>query len=229
MIVVLHGKDLEASYNRLLKILQKYPEHHKIKLTHDDNQESFYLATFGKELIDRQKIIICENYLSDNKIKHTILKTTPQDIALIFWEHKQLSAALVKEIQKVATVENFSLSQIFWFLDSISPKSHRSLEHLHSFNLGPDQNLIWQLANRLLLLILAREGASYELASKFTGRNLFNWQWNKITSQSKMFDLATLYAIYKGIVKIDFMLKTGITNLKENTLVSLLIIKYLSI
>ncbi|EKD57679.1 MAG: hypothetical protein ACD_57C00190G0001 [uncultured bacterium] len=229
MIFILHGQDREASYNRLLQIFKNYPKYHKVKLTKNDRQEAFYLAVFAQDLIEKEKIVSCENFLSDKKVKFATVKTIPREITVIFWEHKQLAPAQVGQFQKIATVENFSLSQIFRFLDSISPNAHISLEHLHSSKLGSEQNLIWQLTNRLFLLILAKNKANYETASKLASSKLLNWQWQKVITQAQKFDLKTLYAIYHGAIKLDFMLKTGAANLDKNSLVSLLLIKYLAL
>lgn len=229
MIFILHGQDQEASYSRLQQIYEDFPKYHKVKLAKNDSEEAFYLAVFTQEIIVTQKIIICENFLSDKKVKFKTVNAIPKDVTVIFWEHKQLPPAALKEFQKIASIENFSLSQIFRFLDSISPNARTSLEYLQSFKLRLERNLIWQLANRLFLLILAKNKVTYEMANKLAGRKLLNWQWEKITRQAQMFDFKTLYATYRGVLKLDFMLKTGATNLNENSLVSLLLIKYLNI
>ena len=229
MIFILHGQDREASYSRLVQIWQNYPRYHKVKLTKNDSQETFYLAVFAKDLTLDQKIVICENFLSDKKVNLVIVKSIPREITVIFWEHKQLVSAQVREYQKIANVENFSLSQIYRFLDTISPNARTSLHYLQTYKLGASENLIWQLANRLFLLILAKNKADYITASKLASSKLLTWQWEKIIRQAGMFDIKTLYAIYKGIIKLDLMLKTGTTNLGSNNLVSLLLLKYLNI
>ena len=228
MIFVLHGNDIDASYERLSKILLGYLNFQKIRLTHKESTDAFYLAVFSEDLTGAPKIVICENYLSGKKVNHKILMAIPKETEVIFWEDQQIDSDLIKKLPQHTRVELFKpKAKIFWFLDSISNKSKFTLEKFWGLNFASEDKVIWQLANRILLLMLAKKGANLETASKIIGKNLNDWQWRKIIVQSKQFTFETLYEIYNAILKLDLMIKNGSTNLHENTLISLLLFKYL--
>ena len=228
MIFVLHGNDIDASYERLSKILLGYLNFQKIRLTQKESSDAFYLAVFSEDLTGAPKIVICENYLSGKKVDRKILMAIPKKTELIFWEDQQIDSVLIKKLPQHTRVELFKPKpKIFWFLDSISNKSRFTLEKFWGLNFASEDKVIWQLANRILLLMLAKKGADLATASKIIGKSLNDWQWQKILNQSKQFTFETLYAIYNAILKLDLMIKNGSTNLHENTLISLLLFKYL--
>ena len=228
MIFVLHGNDIDASYERLSKVLLGYLNFQKIRLTPKESSDAFYMAVFSKDLTGVPKIVICENYLSTKRIDHKILKVIPKEAEVIFWEDRQINSDLINKLPQHTRVELFKpKAKIFWFLDSISNKSKFTLEKFWGLNFASEDKVIWQLANRILLLMLAKKGANLETASKIICKNLNDWQWRKIIVQSKQFTFETLYEIYNAILKLDLMIKNGSTNLHENTLISLLLFKYL--
>jgi len=189
MIYVLHGKDTESSYNRLSQILDTFQNLPKLKLTEKEQLEDFYLAVFSKDLINSQKIVICENYLHDKKIKGHVLAEIPKNKIVIFWEQNQLAPAEIAKIKKDCghlslRIETFKPQpQIFWFLDSISPNLEKTLELLSRLP-EKNTNLIFQFENRMLFLILARLKVKMETAGKIAGLNVLDWQWTKIKRQS---------------------------------------------
>lgn len=228
MIYVLHGNDINASYERLSKILLGYLNFQKIRLTQKDSSDAFYLAVFSEDLTGAPKIVICENYLNSKGIDHEILQKIPKDTEVIFWEDRQIKSDLIKKLPKHTRIELFKpKAKIFWFLDSISNKSRLTLEKFWGLNFTSEDKVIWQLANRILLLMLAKRGASLQTANKIIDRSLDDWQWQKILNQSKQFTFEKLYIIYNATLKLDYMIKNGSTDLNENTLVSLLLFKYL--
>lgn len=228
MIFVLHGNDIDASYERLSKILLGYLNFQKIRLTQKESSDAFYLAVFSEDLVSTKKIVICENYLSGKKVDHKILKIIPKETEVIFWEDQQIDSDLIKKLPQHTRVELFKpKAKIFWFLDSVTNRSRFTLEKFWGLNFTSEDKVIWQLANRILLLMLAKKGADLQTASKIIGRNLSDWQWQKILNQSKQFTFEKLYAIYNAILKLDYMIKNGSTSLDENTLITLLLFKYL--
>jgi len=228
MIHILHGEDIDASYRRLSQILSAYPRHIKIRLTGKDNLENFYLAAFSSDFFQKEKIIVCENFLSGNVISLKDLKNIPKDQSLILWEHSQLPGPKISKFRNLAIIENFKpKSNLFSFLDSISSKPDYLLSQFAKLNLLPDSNLIWHLAFRTLLLILAKQRIDRSKATKISGKPIADWQWEKVLRQSKLLNLQTLLDFYNGLIKLDFMLKSGLTNLKEPDLIPILLLKYL--
>lgn len=229
MIFVLHGDDLNASYSRLKSILLKYPKHQKIRLADKNTKEDLINALFTKDIFATEKILVCENFLIEKKITKDIARKIPPDVNVIFWEQKQITAESLSIVKQYAQIEVFKPQpQIFWFLDSISPSSQKTLLALAKVENPDGINLIYHLANRVLLLILAKLETPIALAQKIIDRPVADWQWARFQNQARLFNLPTLQKIYSGTLKIDSMIKNGTTNLDPSTLISVLFIKYLS-
>jgi len=225
MIIVLHGDDTASSYERLSQILDKFKDHLKVRLI-KASPEEIQEAVLSTDLISAEKVVIVENFLSPFKKLPQFIEKLPQNIVLIFWEKTNLSPTKVQKLQKFAKVEFFKeKSPIFDLLDSISPNSQIPLSILPK--LTRDDNLLWQLENRFLLMILSKLDTDIESVTKITKRYIFDWQWVKIKSQSSKFSLKTLLSLYNGSLKIEFMIKSGKTQLSENILLSVLFLKYL--
>lgn len=226
MIYVLHGDDTLASYQRLTEILATYHSFPKVRLTNQNSSEEFYMALFSTDLFDPKKIVICENLLA-TALKGGNLRKAPEEKQIIFWEHSQLTTAVVNQVKNLAKIELFKPKpEIFWFLDSINPDPTKSLVLLAKLKLE-EQALVWHMNNRVLLLILAKLGGTVGLAAKITQRKIDDWQWRIILTQAKLFSLVQLRMLYNGILKLDFMIKRGQTSLNPKTLISVLLLKYL--
>ena len=231
MIYILHGDDTKAAYQRSLLIVKNYPQHTPIKLeAGKNNLEEFSMALFGQDLLSPQKIIIAENFLTKKMLSTGIIRTIPKEKIVILWEKSTLKPQDTQKLSSVAKIETFKIPPtLFHFLDSLSTSPRLSLNLLHKNGLGKsdESSLIWNLTNRIVLLILAKLNAQRDLASAISNQNLQDWQWQKITSQAKMFDLETLQMFLQGALKVDFLIKTGSTNIPKDTLISLLLLKYL--
>jgi len=228
MIFILHGKDTAASYHRLTQVASSYPNFQRTKFNKENSFEDLTLGVFSQDLINTQKLIICENFLHDQKVKTQFLRKIPTDRVIIFWEHAQLTKNSLEKFKTYAKIENFKpKAKIFWFLDSISQRPEKSLAIFNSLDLDEKRNLIWQLAGRILLLILVKLDASLDKVRKITGKNFEDWQWKIITRQAESFNIKTLLLFYRATLKVDFMIKTGATDLSETTLLPLTILKYL--
>lgn len=229
MIVVLHGENLDSSYKRLSEILDENKDHEKVRLDAKSPQEDFAQQIHTKSLLETPKLIIIEGFLAaQRKPKYEIFENIPKEVKIVFFEKTSLTPAKVTKLTKFAKLEHFKLeSKIFYFLDSIRPKNQRLIKDL--FSLGDDQSgLLWQIENRLLLMILAKLNTSMDSASKITKRHIFDWQWRKIRDQASNFETDTLISLFKSSIKIDFLIKSGQTNQNERSLVSIMLLKYLA-
>lgn len=228
MIYILHGEDTAASYQRLRTLLASYPDNQKIRVTKDNTSEDFHLAAFAKDLFADRKIIICENILSEKKINLNILGRLPKEKIVFFWEHQKLPKPILDKFQNIAKIENFKQkSEIYWFLDSLGLNLQKSLALLHKLQLEDNGKFIPLLTMRLLQLLLVKHQIPLETAKKIIGGHLEDWQWQKVLTQSKLFELNTLLLLYNGVLKIDLMIKTGKTSVDPKTLTSFLLLKYI--
>lgn len=226
MIQVLHGDDLSSSYSRLAQILAQYPNHKKVRFTEKSQVDLFVEELFAQDIFNIPKIIICENYITVGAVKEKILAEIPQNVPIIFWEHKQLTPAQITKIKNFTKIELFKVkSIIFYFLDSISPSATKSLKSL--FKIKQEENLLWHLTNRFMLLTLIIQNFTKINIEAFLNKKIADWQWQKLKVQSKLFDKDTVNAIFSGLIKIDYLIKSGQTALSEINLINILFLKYL--
>jgi|SRR3989344_3463449 len=227
MIYILCGEDTLTSYKYLLKLISPYPNTHKIKLTDKNTLADFKSVLYTVDMFAQEKIIICENYILTNKIKVKDLQGIPKNLFVICWEQAQLSPAKIASYKKVAHVENFKVkSYLFWFLDSLSPNPARALKYFSQIE-SSSSNLLWHLATRTFLLILAKKNLTLEKIESISGKHLEKWQWDLIKKQATFFTLKSLLLLYSGTIKLDFVIKSGRTALKEEELIPMLLVKYL--
>ncbi|OGD97293.1 hypothetical protein A3A49_01170 [Candidatus Curtissbacteria bacterium RIFCSPLOWO2_01_FULL_38_11b] len=228
MIYVLHGEDNYSSYNRLQQILKNYQNYTKVKIDEKSPVDEFLDSILTQDLLGTKKIIICENFIQAKKIKVTDLKSIPDDHDLIFWEKSQISSSLLSKFDQNFKIEQFKLKpQLFTFLNSLSPNYFNSLRELSVLRTYKQINLNWHLSARLQLLILAKLGISREGSEKIAGKPIQHWQWQKLLLQANSINLSTLIKLFTGIIKIDFFVKSGKTNIDETYLISTLLVKYL--
>lgn len=227
MIYILHGDDSGASYQRLTELLEKTEVSSKIKLEAKATVEQLYQHILGTSLVSEAKVIIVENYFSKTlKIPTELLEIVPEDQIIIFWEQKEVAKGKLSKVAKFARVELFRpKSRIFELLDNLGPGRIEPLLVLHA--LEGEQSLLWQLEYRFLLLLLAKKNLELEQVKKIVQRNIFDWQWQKILTQSARFTDANLLTIFTSTLTIDYLIKKGKTNLDEGTLISMMFLKYL--
>lgn len=226
MITVLHGTDVDSSYKRLSKRLSSDTDHVVTQFDHTSKLEDINQAFFSESLFGDKKIILLKNLLTKDKKLLELLSTSPKDLQIICWEQDQLPLATVTKLAKFAKVENFKLPPtLFYFLDNLSPGQKKIVYDLSK--LEGEASALWNIQNRFLLLTLAKLKIEQSTASKITKRSLQTWQWDKIKSQAQKFQLETLIAICRASLRIDFLIKSGQTNLSPNLLAQIMLLKYL--
>ncbi len=237
MIYLLHGEDKTAAYARLEQIIKTYPKAKRLNFSKENTRDDLYMAIFGTSILEDENILIVQNFLKDKKltVKDEIFKSTPASTSLIFWEQGEITPTQIKSIAAFSKVEFFKPQPyIFQFLDSLSPDAKRSLSTLQYLESGQDlsprpadEPIIWHISTRLILLILAKLGASISQAGRISGRNLAPWQWDRIKNQAGQFDLKILKNFLGGCLKADLATKTGKTALNQPELTTFLMLKYL--
>src|SRR3989338_6091914 len=228
MIYILHGNDTLASYNRLQLLLNNFQDFEKIKLDEKSEKDEYVMALFGQDLIEENKVIICANFLSAKKVIKKDIANIPEAKPVIFWEKEKINSKFLTNIKAKILIEEFKTpAKIFYFLDSLSHKSKQLMTKLKSLSDEETRSLIWHLSNRVMLLLLAKLNTPIESVNMINGRPLQDWQWDRITKQAQSLDTKVLRKIFNGILKIDFLIKNGNTDLNEKTLISILFLKYI--
>lgn len=233
MIHILHGEDIKSSYTKLNLLIKSQPNSRKIDLSgKETTRDQFINALSSQNLFDEKEMIIGHNLIKNKIVSSADIKHLSHEKEIVLWEDTQLTSMQLSKFKSQASIEIFKLpTNLFVFLDSIIPHSKQTFTNLQKLRLEKAENFCWLLSNRFFLLILAKNGTSFEKASELNGKvgkgKLFDWQWQKIKNQAYYFDLEILKSLFSGILKIDFMQKSGATNLNELTLVNILFFKYL--
>lgn len=228
MIHILHGEDTYSSYNCLQQILENYPSYTRITIDEKSQTNEFFDSILTQDLLGTKKILVCENLISSKKIKLADLRSVPKEVNVIFWEKVQLFPSSLTKVDKDVAIEQFKPKPtLYTFLDSLSLNSTAALRQLNILRTGKKISLNWHLAKRVQLLILAKLEFSREDSEKISGKPIENWQWQKILQQANLIDLATLKKLFTGVIKIDYLIKSGKTNIDETYLISTLLVKYL--
>lgn len=205
-----------------MQLLAKFPKHTKIRLDKDASEEKIYQALFGQNLTGDEEVIILQD-LFQSSVAKILEKQTPTK-EIIFCQKREVDRRLVAKLPKNIKVEYFKKSlPIYGFLDSLAPKSKIALK----LSGNQQDHILWYLQSRVFELILAKIVLNIKDAQIIIGRSLAPWQWKKIKDQSLKFELSQLQAIFQGALKVDYLIKTGKTSLDENTLTSILLLKYL--
>ncbi|MBI2594565.1 hypothetical protein HYW39_02605 [Candidatus Curtissbacteria bacterium] len=229
MIYILHGDDNNASYQRLRSIVSPYASVQKTRLASEHTKEDLFTAIFTADIFNKKKIVICENFLSNKKVDSKILKNIPSDKLIIFWEHTRLLSTILGSFGKYAKVEHYKpKAELFWFLDSIGSSPPKSLSILKRISSENEGKIMWYFSSRLVELILAKLGAKPQQVEKINDKRFDDWQWQIIVKQAKQFDIERLKRLFGSALRIDFNIKSGKTSFDHKTLISALLLKYLS-
>ena len=230
MLYILHGDDSDAVYKRLTTLQTLHKDYEKIYINTSD-EESLYLNLFSKGLFESKKMLICENLLSTKKTKKIqteIFKDLDPETVVIIWEKQELTPAILNKFKNIAQIEKFKLpTSLFNFLDSISLDAKRPIFYLKELEREKAQAISWHLENRLLLLILSKLNFSQTEVARISGRNLASWQWEKLKQQSASLHLEILKNMFTATLRIETLIKSGKTQIAENSLLSLMLLKYL--
>lgn len=225
MIYLLHGSDWEFSYKRLAQILARFKDHKIIHLDHSTPHSDLNQKLTETSLFEQKEIVILENLLSADPQLTETLKSPPGEKIIIIWEKQEIKPGLVKKLPRATTIELYNIkTKLFEFLDSLIPGSKKA--KMLVGKLEPE-SLLWHLQHRVLLLLLAKSGLTREETALVDQKNILPWQWQKICDQCANFSLTNLLDFYGGALKVDYLIKTGKTNLSPSTLSSVLLLKYL--
>lgn len=227
MIYILHGENINDSHRRLLDISRRYPTFEKLYLESNQLEELKMHAT-SVDLLGNQKLIIAEDLIGKGKLKANDVEIFSRDDVLILWERKQLAPKELSAYSKIATQELFKPpSTLFYFLDSIGNSPKETIKILQKLPPKELTSIFWQILNRLNLLLFAKMGMGREESGKILEKGIADWQWQKIKSQANRLDLTTVKQMIAATLKLDYLTKTGKTDIPPKTLVSLLLLKYL--
>ncbi len=225
MSIVLHGEDIQNSYLELQNTLRQYQNLQKLRLS-SENDQSINVALFSIDMFEAKKVVIGEDLIASKKVDPKSLTTIPEGNIVIFWEKKELPASTLKLFPQGTTIKLFKANPVlFKFLDSIGSRNavqQGLLDKLENTKVA----LTWQIENRLFLLILLKLGYSAKRISEITKKPMQDWQFEKLQTQARNLNLNLLKKLFSSTLKIETLIKSGLTNQAEKNLISLMLLKH---
>lgn len=222
---ILHGEDLVTSRNQLVESLvqAKLAKSEIIQLNGKKcSLTEIKQALESQSLFQQQKLIIIQNFFSrpDSKQKKqitdylakTFQESHPSQPQLIIWEGKTITPAQLKKFPS-NTIQEFKIpSIIFQFLDQLAPRNSKTnLKLLHQvLNTQPPEMIFGMIIKRLRYLIVSHSQKNSTLQNF---KELRAWQIKRIQNQTKKFTLTQLKTLQTQFLNIDYLIKTGQTNL----------------
>lgn len=214
MLIILHGDDTVASRNKLNELLAQARDRDIIRL--DGSRmtlEDVVTACETTSLIAENKCIVIERLFSAPLKRRqeilTYLFSPGIEYSVILWEGKTLEKTQVAKFPKETRILPFTVPQsVFKFVEGVGRVSPgESLRMLHELVKTQDATFLYaMLLRQLRMRILAKDMG----AAAFSGSV---WMAKKYEGEARAFSLPALIAMYRGLVAIDYKVKTGATPL----------------
>lgn len=214
MITLLHGDHIEASRAELLRAIAaaKDMEVRRIEGKQVD-AAGLTQALESTSLFGGSTLVAIENLFSKLGKKQklageyaAILQTASKGTHIIVWEEKEVSATILKSLGANVKAQLFKTPVvIFQFLDGLRPGDAKRLLVLYEgvIKASAAELVFAMLTKRIRQLLMLRDGVAPE--------GLQGWQAARLTNQAKQFSMEQLFIMHKGLLKIEFSLKTGAT------------------
>lgn len=214
MITIIHGSDITKSRNFYIDTRQKF-ENPDIFDGEKIDYNTLFQTLEGNSLFTNQRHVFIENFISKTKSNSNEFKkiveylNSNKDYEIVFWEEKELTKAQAAAF-KNASLQLFNYPQIlFTFLDSIKPNNISSVKLFHDLQNTMETELIFYMLVRQFRLLLAVTSTGSQNIDET--KRLAPWQSSKLKSQAQYFGKEKLIKTYKGLYKIDYETKFGLT------------------
>jgi DNA polymerase III delta subunit len=215
MIILLHGDNTISSRTELTNLLKQYHDQGKDIEKLNGDQLDLIVLQHSVETANlfSPKVTVIENIFSQrvSKEKNSLItylgSLDVNQTEMVIWEKKEVSKTWLKKAAANWVVKKYPLpSLIFNLTDSLAPNNQpRLLQLYHQCRAS--------LADELVFFMLCRRLREMLLVS--LGEKIINapWEVAKITRQAKNFTTNQLLNSYQQLLKIDYSIKTGQTDL----------------
>jgi len=228
LIYFFHGDSQALSRNKLNELVMRAKNDSQEIIRLDGTKIDLTQIVQNLEsssLFGTQKLVIIENLFSRaiSREKELMIKYFKKEnvvIDIIFWEKKGISGVVTRWLPKNWQIKVFKTPAIiFKLLDNLKPNNQtESLCLLHQCLVQEEAGMIfYMLAKRVRELILG-------LTIGKKGLTGAPWQIGKLIHQAQSFTLDQLINIYGELLKIDYQIKTGISDLPLTYRLDLLIV-----
>lgn len=216
MLHLFHGDHVCQSRKELGTWREKYTDREIVNLDGKTATITDLIqATESASLFGTMRLVIVENIFSKQFARKSkemeklvaFLKHIPPEIQLIFWEEKELSKNIIRQLPRSADVALFNPQrQIFALVESMRPgNSSQSLELFHRCLKNDSAELVFAMIVRQLRLMIMNKDVGKGIP------DLSGWQITKISDQAHFFTSGQLLRLYRKMLEIDIAIKTGNT------------------
>jgi DNA polymerase III delta subunit len=210
MITLLHGDNIEASREELLRLVDAAKGKELRRL--DGNGLDATLLTQALEsssLFGGDTCIVVERLFGGLGKKQkmaeayaAILKRASGDV--IVWETKELGPSILASLGTKVKAQLFKTPRVvFQFLDGLRPNEAAKLLVLYRelTKTNPAELVFAMLTKRVRQLTMLKDGVMPE--------GLQSWQATRLTNQAKAFTMSKLLAMHRKLLDSEYSLKTG--------------------
>lgn len=225
MVTILHGENIVASRNQLVKLLEQ-AKNNNLNVDRLDaknlNRAQLETRLVKQDLFGSQRLVVIEGLHSlprSAQKKQLIELIKEADVDVILWEKRDLTKNMLKQFAN-AQIKHFKLSNaLFAWLDTLRGDKKNLKTQLKKFHQALEQEDAYlcfiMLARQVRLLIQVKEGSRPPGAP---------WMINKLEKQSRSFSLKQLLKIHQQLVALDLAHKTSSHNLELAQELDLLLI-----
>lgn len=212
MITLLHGDDIEASRDELLR-LKEQANGKEIRLLDGRivSEASLTQALGSHALFGGRTFVIIENLFGrlGKKLKliaslTAVITQSSTDTDIILWEDKELSITTIKILGSGVKVHLFKVPiSLFQFLDSMGAGNVRNslLLFQKTLETHAPELILTMIGRRMRQVIMLKDHVMPE--------GLQNWQALRLTSQAKSFTMDKLLSMYQRLLDIEYSIKSG--------------------
>jgi hypothetical protein len=213
MITLLHGDNIEASRNELLKLKSQHIEEVREISGKNCTETILAQAVESHSLFDTPITIIIEQLFGPlgRKVKQAevytnILKKADPTVTILLWESKELGKEILGLFGSKIEVQLFTYPKIlFTFLDSLKPNNTKTLIQLIIDLLKHEPaELLWNMC-------LSRIRTLISISSGITPAKMQTWQVGRLTNQSRSFTMDKLLDIYQKMLTMEYAQKSGMS------------------
>jgi hypothetical protein len=224
MITVVHGNDTAASRKFYIENRDKSSSYILIEKV---NFDTLYQLIEGNSLFGESKDIFLENFFTNVKSNTTEFKKITEYLSsnkahnIFLWEGKELTKTQQFTF-KNAKVLTFSYpSNLFEFLDSITPNNRKSLLMFKELEKVMETELIFYMIVRQFRLLISIHDSSGSISET---KSLAPWLRSKLKRQADLFGKEKLLRTYKRLYEIDYQTKFGLTPLNLSTSIDIFLV-----
>ena len=210
MITIIHGENIVTSRNFLNSLIgqARRKEEPIIRINKDNPQIDNLVNILEPGLFTQKKLIIVDRFQKfspqdQEDIAKTVNQVSPQN-HLIIWANKKLLIKTLKLFPKKKDHLFKASSQVFKFLDSLSPSNRiNSLKLLNQTLRQDNIGLVFHL------LIIRTEDLIIIKTDHQDQLKIALWQKNRLIAQAKDFSLPVLKNLLEQLILLDYQNKRG--------------------